>query len=202
MGAYSPVSIATPALLTTTAERIIAPTLEEMRRRGAPFSGLLYAGHMVSPEGAPSVVEFNCRFGDPETQAVLPLVRGGLVDAMESIALGKGIRPVSIDRNLSAVTTVLAARGYPDAPEKGAEIRIPAELPEGVIVFHAGTRRDDGGLLRANGGRVLTVTGVAEDFERARELSRSGAEAIAFDGKTYRRDIGWREGARRSTPDA
>ncbi|HET8762648.1 MAG TPA: phosphoribosylglycinamide synthetase C domain-containing protein, partial [Gemmatimonadales bacterium] len=180
----------------------IAPALEEMRKRGAAFSGLLYAGLMVSRRGEPSVVEFNCRFGDPETQAVLPLVTGGLVNAMESIALGNGVRPVSVDRGRSAVTTVLAARGYPDAPEKGAEIRIPTKLPEGVMVFHAGTRRDDGGLLRANGGRVLTVTGVADDFERARELSRSGAEAIDFEGKLFRRDIGWRESARRSTPDA
>jgi phosphoribosylamine--glycine ligase len=202
MGAYSPVSIATPALLTTTAERIIAPTLEEMRRRGAPFSGLLYAGLMVSPEGAPSVVEFNCRFGDPETQAVLPLIRGGLVDAMESIALGNGVRPVSVARDLSAVTTVLAAHGYPDAPEKGAEITIPADLPEGVLVFHAGTRRDEAGILRANGGRVLTVTGVAEGFEAARELSTSGAAAIRFEGKLFRSDIGWREGARRQASDA
>jgi phosphoribosylamine--glycine ligase len=202
MGAYAPVSLAPPELLVTTAEKIIAPALEEMRRRGAPFSGLLYAGLMVSPEGAPSVVEFNCRFGDPETQAVLPLLRGGLVDAMESIALGNGVRPVSVARDLSAVTTVLAAHGYPDAPEKGAEITIPADLPEGVLVFHAGTRRDEAGILRANGGRVLTVTGVAESFEAARELSTSGAAAIRFEGKLFRCDIGWREGARRQASDA
>jgi phosphoribosylamine--glycine ligase len=193
MGAYAPVSLATPELLVTTAEKIIAPALEEMRRRGAPFSGLLYAGLMVSPEGAPSVVEFNCRFGDPETQAVLPLIRGGLVDAMESIALGNGVRPVSVARDLSAVTTVLAAHGYPDAPEKGAEITIPADLPEGVLVFHAGTRRDEAGVLRASGGRVLTVTGVAESFERARKRSREAAEQIGFEGKLFRSDIGWRE---------
>jgi phosphoribosylamine--glycine ligase len=199
MGAYAPVSLATPALLETTAEQIIAPTLEEMRRRGTPFSGLLYAGLMVDTDGTPSVVEFNCRFGDPETQAILPLLRGGLVDAMESIALGNGVRPVSVDRERSAVTTVLAARGYPDAPEKGAEIGIPTDLPAGVLVFHAGTRRDEAGVLRANGGRVLTVTGVASDFERARALSRTGAEAIRFDGKKYRRDIGWREEGRRSS---
>jgi phosphoribosylamine--glycine ligase len=202
MGAYAPVSLATPALLVTTAEKIIAPTLEEMRRRGAAFSGLLYAGLMVAPDGAPSVVEFNCRFGDPETQAVLPLLRGGLVDAMESIALGKGVRPVTVDRSRSAVTTVLAARGYPDAPEKGAEITIPEDLPDGVLVFHAGTRRDDAGVLRANGGRVLTVTGVAESFEAARELSRSGAAAIRFEGMRFRSDIGWRESARRQASDA
>ncbi len=201
MGAFAPVSLATPALLVTTAEKIIAPTLEEMRRRGATFSGLLYAGLMVGPEGAPSVVEFNCRFGDPETQAVLPLLRGGLVDAMESIARGKGVRPVTVDRSRSAVTTVLAARGYPDAPEKGAEITIPADLPDGVLVFHAGTRRDGAGVLRANGGRVLTVTGVAESFEGARKLSRKSAAQIQFDGKIFRSDIGWREGAGRRAPD-
>ncbi|HET7110638.1 MAG TPA: phosphoribosylamine--glycine ligase [Gemmatimonadales bacterium] len=198
MGAYAPVSLATPALLVTTAEKIIAPTLEEMRRRGAAFSGLLYAGLMVGPDGAPSVVEFNCRFGDPETQAVLPLLRGGLVDAMESIALGKGVRPVTVDRSRSAVTTVLAARGYPDAPEKGAGITIPENLPDGVLVFHAGTRRDEAGVLRASGGRVLTATGVAESFESARKLSREAAEQIGFEGKLFRSDIGWREGGRQT----
>jgi phosphoribosylamine--glycine ligase len=198
MGAYAPVALATDALLELTMRRVIAPTLEEMRRRGSPFSGLLYAGLMVSPDGQPSVVEFNCRFGDPETQVVLPLLDGGLVDALEAIALGRGVRPVRVHPHLAAVTTVLAARGYPDTPEKGAAIAIPPALPEGVMVFHAGTRRDEAGVLRVNGGRVLTVTGVAESFEKARTLSRAAAERIEFAGKSFRRDIGWRESARRS----
>ena len=196
MGAYAPVSLATEAVLERARRLVIEPTLLELRRRGTPFSGCLYAGLMVDAEGQPNVVEFNCRFGDPEAQVVLPLVDGGLVDALESIATGRGVRPVRASAGHYAVTAVLAARGYPDAPEKGAAITIPEALPEGVTVFHAGTRRDEAGILRVSGGRVLNVTGVADRFEGARALSRSGAEAIQFDGKVFREDIGWREGAR------
>lgn len=196
MGAYAPVSLATDAVLDRARREVIEPTLAELRQRGTPFSGCLYAGLMVSPDGQPNVVEFNCRFGDPETQVILPLIEGGLVDALESIATGRGVRPVRASAGHYAVTTVLAARGYPDAPEKGAAITIPEALPEGVTVFHAGTRRDEAGILRVSGGRVLNVTGVADRFEGARALSRSGAEAIQFDGKVFREDIGWREGAR------
>ena len=196
MGAYAPVSLATDAVLDRARREVIEPTLAELRQRGTPFSGCLYAGLMVSPDGQPNVVEFNCRFGDPETQVILPLIEGGLVDALESIATGRGVKPVRASIGQFAVTTVLAARGYPDAPEKGAEITIPETLPDGVTVFHAGTRIDEAGVLRVSGGRVLNVTGVAESFEGARALSRSGAEAIQFDGKVFREDIGWREGAR------
>jgi phosphoribosylamine--glycine ligase len=98
----------------------------------------------------------------------------------------------------AAVTTVLAARGYPDSPEKGAAITIPGDLPPGVTVFHAGTRRDEDGTLRVNGGRVLNVTAVAPTFEMAQFLSRDAADRIAFDGKTWRRDVGWREAGRRT----
>lgn len=198
MGAYAPVALATEALLERTMRRVIAPTLEEMWRRGSPFSGLLYAGLMVSPDGQPSVVEFNCRFGDPETQAVLPLLEGGLVDSLEAIALGRGVRPVRVREHVAAVTTVLAARGYPDAPEKGAAITIPPALPDGVTVFHAGTRRDEAGVLRVNGGRVLNATAVAGSFDAARALSCQAAGMIEFDGKVFRGDIGWRESGRRN----
>jgi phosphoribosylamine--glycine ligase len=196
MGAYAPVSIATPALLERARREILLPTLAEMRRRGAPFQGVLYAGLMVTPAGDPSVVEFNCRFGDPETQVVLPLLEGGLTDCLEGIATGRGISPLRIRRGAFAVTTVLAARGYPDAPERGAAVEVPASLPDGVTVFHAGTRLGDDGVLRADGGRVLNVTAVADSFAGARARSAAGAESIAFDGKMFRADIGWREAAR------
>src|SRR5690606_9885561 len=165
-----------------------------LRDLGAPFSGLLYAGLMVDGD-AISVVEFNCRFGDPEAQVVLPLVREGLIDALLAVAEGRSPSPLKLSRD-AAVTTVLAARGYPDAPEKGAAITIPTDLPAGVTVFHAGTRRDDDGTLRVNGGRVLNVTAVAPGFEAAQFLSRDAADRIAFEGKTWRRDIGWREAGR------
>jgi phosphoribosylamine--glycine ligase len=198
MGAYSPVAVATPAVLQRAGREVLAPALEEMRRRQTPFSGVLYAGLMVDAAGTPWVVEFNCRLGDPETQVVLPLVSGGLTEAMWSVARGAGVRAVQCQAGQASVTTVLAARGYPDRPEKGAEIHIPPTLPSGVTIFHAGTTRGPDGVLRATGGRVLNVTAVAPRFAEAQRLSREAAEAIQFEGKVFRRDIGWRE-ARRLT---
>ncbi|MFN2317234.1 MAG: phosphoribosylamine--glycine ligase [Gemmatimonadales bacterium] len=196
MGAYTPVAIATPALLDRALHEVIHPTLAELERRGAPFRGVLYAGLMIAPDGAPSVVEFNCRLGDPEAQAVLPLVSGGFTDLCWAAAAGEALPAIATSGH-AAVSTVLAARGYPDAPEKGAAITIPDDLNPGVTVYHAGTMRSDDGVLRVNGGRVLAVTAVAPDFEAARLASSAAADAIQFDGKQYRRDIGWRETARR-----
>ena len=195
MGAYSPVSLGTPALLERVKREVLFPTLEHMQQQRTPFSGVLYAGLMIDPAGATSVVEFNCRLGDPETQAVLPLVSAGLTDALLNVAQGKPPSRLQLSRQ-AAVTTVLAARGYPDAPQKGAEITVPERLADGVLVFHAGTARGDDGRLRAGGGRVLTVTGTGASFTEAQEKSRNAAESIKFAGKIFRRDIGWREAAR------
>ncbi len=198
MGAYSPVSLINDNLIARIHQDILRPTLQAMAREGAPYTGVLYAGLMIDDTGAPSVVEFNCRLGDPEAQVVLPLVTGGLVDCLQSIA--NGGPPTSIATTDGAsVTTVLAAKGYPAAPEKGAAITIPDSLPAGVTVFHAGTRQDEDGVLRVNGGRVLTVTAVADTFSEAQRLSREAAERIEFDGKVFRKDIGWREAGRRGS---
>ena len=196
MGAYSPVAVATPAVMARAREEVLLPALEEMRRRNTPYSGVLYAGLMVAREGTPWVVEFNCRLGDPETQVVLPLVDGGLTDAFWKVAAGERVSPIARRSEAASVTTVLASRGYPDQPEKGAAIRIPAGLPAGVMVFHAGTVRGPDGILRVGGGRVLNVTAVAPTFAEAQRLSRETAEAIEYEGKIFRRDIGWREAAR------
>jgi phosphoribosylamine--glycine ligase len=195
MGAYSPVSVATPALLGRVEREVLTPTLEEMDRRGSPFRGVLYAGLMVDDAGTPWVVEFNCRLGDPETQVVLPLVSNGLTDCLWRVAHGETVTPIRHTPDAS-VTTVLAAGGYPDEPRRGDAITIPRELPPGVTVFHAGTARDAGGTLRTSGGRVVNVTAVAPDFAEAQHRSRAVAEAIRFEGKVFRRDIGWRETAR------
>jgi phosphoribosylamine--glycine ligase len=197
MGAYSPVSVGTPRLLQRATAEVLLPVLEEMRRRETPFSGVLYAGLMVDRSGTPWVVEFNCRLGDPEAQVVLPLLSGGLIDGLSAIASGTGVRAVRRETGLASVTTVLAARGYPDAAEAGAPITLPERLPEGVTVFHAGTARGADGVLRVSGGRVLNVTAVAPGFADAQRKSREAAESIEFEGKVYRRDIGWREAARR-----
>lgn len=196
MGAYSPVAIENAELLLRVRQRILEPVLAELERRGAPFSGVLYAGLMIDPGGEPWVVEFNCRFGDPETQAILPRIEAGLLPALLACAEGSSLPELRVSAN-AAVTTVLAAAGYPDRPERDALIRIPADLPEGTILFHAGTRRDEEGRLRVSGGRVLAVTGVAAGFAEAQAASRDAAARIQFDGKQFRRDIGWREAARR-----
>ncbi len=198
MGAYSPVSLISDDLLARIEADVLQPTLQALAREGAPYTGVLYAGLMIDPTGAPSVVEFNCRLGDPEAQVVLPLVTGGLVDCLVSIA--NGGPPTSIATTGGAsVTTVLAAKGYPAAPEKGAAITIPDDLPAGVTVFHAGTRQDEDGVLRVSGGRVLAVTAVAQEFSAAQRMSRSVADRIDFEGKVFRRDIGWREAERRGS---
>jgi phosphoribosylamine--glycine ligase len=197
MGAYSPVALATPALLERVKREVLFPTLAQMERQQTPFSGVLYAGLMIAPDGTPSVVEFNCRLGDPEAQVVLPLVSGGLTDSLMRVAEGKAPSALEIGPQ-AAVTTVLASRGYPDAPETGAAIWLPDSGPEGVTVFHAGTSRGQDGVLRSNGGRVLTVTAVAASFTEAQRLSRETAEKVRFEGKIFRGDIGWREAARRA----
>ena len=194
MGAYAPVSFATPGLLARVEREVLLPTLRELEQRGAPFTGLLYAGLMIAPDGSPWVIEFNCRFGDPETQAVLPLIDGGLAELLMAAAKGTALPSVRLSGSAS-VTTVLAAEGYPDAPKKGAAITIPEKLPAGVTVFHAGTTSADG-TLRANGGRVLTVTAVAPTFREAQARSKLACEMIEFPGKVWRRDIGWREAVR------
>ena len=196
MGAYAPVSIATPELLERARREVFLPCLAELARRGAPFSGVLYAGLMVAPDGTPNVVEFNCRLGDPETEVVLPLVKNGLLAAFDSIARGEAPAPLEVARDTFAVTTVLASEGYPDKPLKGQPIDLPESFPHGVIAFHAGTTRDTQGVLRVNGGRVFAVTGLGSTFEEAQARSRAGAEAIHYQGKIYRRDIGWREAER------
>ncbi len=196
MGAYCPVSMASDDLLDRVDDEVIGPTLRAMAEQGAPYRGFLYAGLMISPAGDPSVIEFNCRMGDPEAQVVFPSIDLDLLPHMWSICEGNWRPPRRrIPAVRTAVTTVLAAPGYPDAPKKGAPITVPTSLPSDTILFHAGTRTEGDALL-VSGGRVLCATGVGPDIAAAGKASRRLAEAIQFDGKLYRRDIGWREVAR------
>jgi len=196
MGAYAPVSIATPEVLARIEREVLLPTLAELSRRQAPFRGVLYAGLMMHPDGTPNVVEFNCRLGDPETQAVLPLVASGLTALLDAAARGEPLPELTIHPG-AAVTTVLASAGYPESPQKGQPITLPRNIPPEVTVYHAGTRQLDDGTLVVSGGRVLAVTAVAPTFERAQQASREAAEQIEFEGKQFRRDVGWRERERR-----
>lgn len=202
MGAYSPVAIASPLLLQRVAETVFTPVLTGLRDAGAPYRGVLYAGLMIRKDGSPAVIEFNCRFGDPEAQAILPTIPGGILPVLRMIAEGGWMPPGHAlgDAKHAAVATVLAAPGYPDAPRLGAAITLPADSErEGDLhVFHAGTQRDPDGTLRVAGGRVLAVTATAPTVAEAAAQSRAAAEAIQFEGRQYRRDIGWREIARGS----
>ena len=195
MGAYCPVSLATEELIERVRREVLAPTLREMAERRTPYQGVLYAGLMIAADGTPYVLEFNCRFGDPEAQALLPVLpAGALAGALAAIATG-GWRPErpTLPAARAAVCTVLAARGYPDQPEVGAAIVLPADSAPDTLVFHAGTYRDPDGTLRVHGGRVLGVTGLGDTVAEAAARSAALCERIAFQGKTYRRDIGWRE---------
>jgi phosphoribosylamine--glycine ligase len=197
MGAYAPVAIGTSDVVAEAKRRVIEPTLAALRERGAPFNGLLYAGLMITADG-PKVVEFNCRFGDPETQAILPLMRGSLLEPMRAVAAGDLGANATLDWTAAfSVTTVLAAAGYPDAPTTGDAITLAEARPD-VLVFHAGTSRTSDNTLVTAGGRVLAVTGVARTFDAAQRASSEVAAALTFAGKQYRDDIGWRESARRA----
>ena len=198
MGAYCPVSLAdAPGFTDDVVERIVRPTLASLRAHGAPFTGLLYVGLMVTAAG-PKVVEFNCRFGDPETEAVLPALGGASVfDAMSTVAHGGRLTESSIAADRAAVTTVIAAAGYPDQPRTGDSIRLPTAERE-VFVFHAGTAKGKSGGLETSGGRVLAITGVGATLEDARARSQEYAGAVEFAGKQFRSDIAWRELSRRA----
>ena len=193
MGAYAPVSIADAPLIDRVTREILSPTIDALRERSRPFTGLLYAGLMITDDG-PKVVEFNCRFGDPETQALLPLLRSNLLECLAAIARGERLAAGDqLDwRSAAAVSTVVAAAGYPEAPRKGDAIQIDA-LPPDTTLFHAGTAKATDGRLVTAGGRVAAVTSVAPTLATAAQRSRDGAARVRFTGRHYRADIGWRE---------
>lgn len=191
MGVYAPVSTVDDVLIERARNEVFLPTLEAMRADNRPFRGLLYAGLMLTAEG-PRVIEFNARFGDPETQVVLPMLESSLIDLLLPVARGERIDPANVRwRSGAAVTTVLAASGYPEAYETGKRITIPQQ-PDNVIVFHAGTKLVDGEVVTA-GGRVMACTGLGGTIAEAAANSRAAAESIEFEGKYFRRDIAWRE---------
>ena len=201
MGAYAPVSLVdrAPQLINEALDRVAQPTLDAMRSRGTPFTGLLYIGLMLTADGL-RVIEFNCRFGDPETQAVLPAMStdNSLSELMFTIARGDRLPDrITLTTGRAAVTTVLAASGYPEQPRTGDRIEIPTP-PSDVLVFHAGTKRAPDGSLVTAGGRVLGVTGLGETIEDAQQASQRFAAEISFHGKQFRSDIGWRELTRRA----
>jgi phosphoribosylamine--glycine ligase len=188
MGSWSPAPNLSADEADDLVETIHRPVLQELASRGAPFRGLLYAGLMLTEQG-PQVLEFNCRFGDPETQAILPRLEGDLLEALAAAASGSVAGTDLRPRPEVAVTVVLAARGYPDAPESGVPLTgIEAAEAEGALVFHAGTAIRRGALV-SSGGRVLNVTAVAQTAGEARERAYRAVERIDFPGVQYRHDI-------------
>ena len=188
MGAFSPVPPFDRRGVEELVEQVHRPVLDELARRGTPFIGLLYAGLMLTDEG-PRVLEFNCRFGDPETQAVLPRIDGDLLAALAAAAAGDLGGAALGTSAQAAVTVVMAAGNYPEAGDTGSPIMgIDQAEALGALVFQAGTAHRDGALV-TSGGRILNVTGVGDDLEQARALAYEGAAAISFAGARYRRDI-------------
>jgi len=196
MGAYAPAPVLTPDLERRAMNEIVRPTARAMAAAGTPFNGVLYAGLMLTSAG-PKLIEYNVRFGDPECEAIMPLIDGDFAELLHAVATGRldEVEPQLTPKH--AVTVIVAARGYPGTPASGGLIREieAAEQIEGVTVFHAGTALGSEGLV-AKGGRVLAVTAVAETFANARARAYRAVDQIDFADGFHRRDIGWRELAR------
>ncbi len=186
MGAYSPLPWAPDDIVEETYEKVLAPVVAEMAARGTPFIGLLYAGLALTKSGL-KVIEFNARFGDPETQVLIPRLVTPLADLLYKAATGDLDDTVLHWRDQSAVTVVLASEGYPQSPVIGRSITSPTPT-DSTIVFHAGTAERDGSLI-SSGGRVMTVTGIGNDLESARHRAYSQISTIDLEGSFYRSDI-------------
>jgi phosphoribosylamine--glycine ligase len=186
--------VVTDKLQRRAMDEIVLPTARALAAVGTPFSGVLYAGLMLTSEG-PMLIEYNVRFGDPECEAIMPLIDGDFAELLNAVATGRlsEIATPQLSEKRS-MTVIVAARGYPGTPASGGLIREleAAEQVEGVTVFHAGTALGEQGLT-ANGGRVLAVTAVADSFANARARAYRAVDQIDFADGFHRRDIGWRE---------
>jgi phosphoribosylamine--glycine ligase len=195
MGAYSPAPVVTPAVHARLMREVILPTVQGMADEGTPYAGFLFAGVMIDAEGNPRVLEFNCRLGDPETQPILMRLRSDLVDLVEHAVEGTLDRAEAEWDRRAALGVVLAAGGYPEAPERGQPIEgldtVTAEAYPDVHVFHAGTKLD-GDTVTTSGERVLCVTALGDSLKQAQRSAYAAIPAIRFPGMQFRRDIGFR----------
>ena len=196
MGAYAPAPLVTPEVLKRIEDEVIIPTIEAMKSEGREYNGCLYAGLMIK-DGKPKVVEFNCRFGDPETQVVLPIIEGDLLELLFSASKGKINKEAVSYNGKTSVCVVAASDGYPGSYKKGFEITGLNNMPSGVEVFHAGTKFN-GDKIVTNGGRVLAVSSIVDssDIKGAKELAYDALVKIHFDGMVYRNDISDKAGIR------
>jgi phosphoribosylamine---glycine ligase len=193
MGAYAPAPIATPEILEKIETQILQPTVEALRKKGIDYCGVLYAGLMITPQGEAKILEYNCRFGDPETQAILPLLETPLEELLLACAEKRlGDFPPLQWKQGGSVCVVIAANGYPASYEKGKVITgLDKASQSGAIAFHGGTILDDNQVL-TNGGRVLGITATGEDFSQALTNVYQAVDLINFDNMYFRRDIAWR----------
>ena len=188
MGAYSPVPLITDEDITYSLEKIMKPVAAGMVAEGCPFKGVLYGGLMKTPDGV-KVIEFNCRFGDPETEVVLPRLETDIYDIFSAVADGTAMPQISWSEDVT-LGFVMASKGYPGSYAKGFEINLP-ELDEGVKIYHMGTSSKDGRLV-TSGGRVMMVVGKGKDLLQARDKALATVEKVGCENLFYRRDIGWR----------
>jgi phosphoribosylamine--glycine ligase len=196
MGAYSPAFVLTDELQTQVMERIIRPTVAHMAANDMPYSGVLFAGLMLTDEG-PKLIEYNARFGDPECQVLMTRFEGDLAALMLAVATGTLAQAqIPAFSHQAALTIVMAANGYPALPDKGGVIHLPEATD--AKIFHAGTA-EVGGELVSSGGRVLNITATGDTVTQAQAAAYAAVDSIDFPGGFYRRDIGWREVAREAT---
>jgi phosphoribosylamine--glycine ligase len=199
MGAYSPAPAMTPELVARAMREIIEPTMRGMAAMGAPFSGVLYAGLMLTADG-PKLIEYNVRFGDPECQVLMPRLKDDILILMRAAADGQLGHMSARWRDEPALTVVMAAKGYPASPEKGGPVSgLDAAEAAGAIVFQAGTT-EEGGQLVAAGGRVLDVTALGSTVAEAQGKAYAAVDRVRFPGGFCRRDIGWRAVERERSP--
>ena len=194
MGAYAPTSVVTPEMLKQYEADIVRPTLAGLKSEGVDFRGTLYIGLMLTKNG-PKVLEFNVRFGDPETQVILPLLADDLVELLLKSARGEEMPTSVAFKDESAMVVVLASKGYPEAYPKGETITEPSDSQEGSVLIHAGTKEQDGEIVTA-GGRVLGAVGIGSTLEQAKDRAYKLAKEVDFESKYYRSDIGYREFSR------
>ena len=191
MGAYAPAPLIDENQLATIKELILKPTLEALKNRGIDYRGVIYAGLMITPTG-PQVIEYNCRFGDPECQTLIPLLGPELAEVLHSCALGKlNQSPKLTIHEKCSVCVVAAAEGYPESPRKGDLIKINVQPNQSLQLFQAGTELNQKGQLLTFGGRVLSVVAQGNDFDEAFTIAYKGMKEIYFKGITFRRDIGY-----------
>lgn len=192
MGAYAPASIVTPELQVRIEDEVIRPTLAGLVAEGIDFRGTLYVGLMLT-EAGPKVLEYNVRFGDPECQVLLPLCESDPIELLHACAT-RSLQPSQVKlKDAKAIIVILAAKGYPGPYPKGETITFPNELPEGVSIIHAGTRKRSDGSIETSGGRVLGVVSLGDTLHEAAAKAYATAESVNWENQYFRRDIAWRE---------